>query len=533
MTAEPRDLPTADALHDQDAERAVLGAMLIDPAAWRQGLDMLEVADFTDPRHRQLFSWLPGLAESMEPGERLDLVTLKCALAAHGDLLAVGGQSYLIQLADSVPGPGNLREYAQIVRKKALRRAAIDEAEGLGRALASPDADPGRLVRGALGRLQLLGERMAGVGRPPLAAVRLSDVEPDELAWLWPCRIPRGRLTVLAGDPGVGKSFLSLDIAARVTRGDGWPDGSPGDGTPGTVVLLQAEDGLADTVRPRLDALGADPSRVVAIRGVVTAPDGLPRQVDLSRDVAALRQTLDGEPDVRLVVIDPLSAYLGDTDSHKDAAVRGVLAPLAALAEAHGAAVLALMHLNKRAGASALHRAMGSVGFTAAARAGWVVVPDRQDADRRVLAVLKMNLAPKVKGLAFRLVDGVVRWEDGPVEADADALLAPVEGSTAPALDEAKSWLRAQLADGPVLVKDLQAKAEADGVAWGTVRRAKVALHVEARKMGFGRGSWRWAMPDERRATKGEGAQAQGVSANAEDAHLCGTPKGEAANVLI
>ena len=158
--------------------------------------------------------------------------------------------------------------------------------------------------------------------------VRLSEVTPVPVRYLWQDRIAVGKLNLLVGDPGLGKSFISYDVAARVSTGAAWPDA--GHAPRGSVVLLSAEDALADTVRPRLDALSADVTRIHALTAVRVA-DGPERQFSLAQDVAQLEAVL-ATTGATLVIIDPLSAYLGGkADSYKDPDVRGLLAPLAAL----------------------------------------------------------------------------------------------------------------------------------------------------------------------------------------------------------
>jgi hypothetical protein len=180
-----------------------------------------------------------------------------------------------------------------------------------------------------------------------------SDIAPKPLRWLWPSRIPLGKLTLLIGDPGLGKSLLTADIASRVTRGRPFPDGATCES--GSVIFLSAEDDAADTIRPRLDAAGADVSRVHTLEAVrVQLTDGslTEKAFNLETDCAALEVALRKHPDVRLIVIDPISAYLGGVDSHSNAEVRGVLARLATLAAQHGVAVLCITHLRKSAGAA-------------------------------------------------------------------------------------------------------------------------------------------------------------------------------------
>ena len=169
--------------------------------------------------------------------------------------------------------------------------------------------------------------------RPVLTC--LADVSPEDVTWIWRGRVAAGKLNLIAGDPGLGKSFVTLDLIARYTTGRPLPDGSPGIPS-GTAILLSAEDGLADTIRPRLDALGADVQRV---HYVATVIDGRQERSIQLADVEALEEAILTK-DAGLVVIDPLSAYVGDTDSHRDAAVRGLLAPLAQLADRYRVTIL-------------------------------------------------------------------------------------------------------------------------------------------------------------------------------------------------
>jgi putative DNA primase/helicase len=329
---------------------------------------------------------------------------------------------------------------------------------------------------------------------------QLSTIAPEAVTWLWPGRVARGKSTVLAGDPGLGKSFIALDVASRLTTGRAWPDG--GAVEPGDVVLLSAEDGPADTIRPRVDALGGDPERVYLLRAIRDA-DG-ERPVSLDRDLAALEQTVARLRPV-LVVIDPLTAYLGSTDSYRDADVRRLLAPLAHLAETYNVALLLVMHLTKNSQTRALYRPGGSIAFTAAARIQLFVGSDPEDATRRVLAPGKNNLAPPPAALAYRLIEdspgGPPRliWDSEPVAAglDADALLAGAADDAAERQD-ADAVLRDLLADGERPSAELLAAARANGVPERTLYRAKRRLGVKARHAGQPgtRGAWYWYLPD-------------------------------------
>jgi hypothetical protein len=369
--------------------------------------------------------------------------------------------------------------------------------------------------------------RDSGLSSP--VVVKLSEVQPEQVRWLWPGRIALGKLTLIAGEPGLGKSFFTLDVTARVTTGNSWPDDPSGFNQAGAVVLLSAEDDVADTIRPRLDAAGADVNHVVAIQGVeFKAGDGdkpARRTFNLERDLPALERTIAELPGCRLVVIDPVSAYCGKVDSHNNSETRGLLAPLADLAARYKVAVVVVTHLNKNAGSKAMHRFTGSIAFVAAARTAWLVAADKQNAARRLLLPVKNNLAEDRGGLAYGIVEGAVAWERGAVSMSADDAIGDDrqhDGHTE--RDDAADWLRELLADGPLPQKAVKEAAGENGVAWGTVRRAAKRLSVRSRKEGFGKEArWLWKLPAQRCTEDAEDAHPSDVStlsALSEGEHL-------------
>jgi archaellum biogenesis ATPase FlaH len=330
----------------------------------------------------------------------------------------------------------------------------------------------------------------------------LADVEPLPIDWLWFNRIPLGMLTLILGDPGLGKSFLTLFMAAKVSTGGAWLEG----GTPessaskGSVVILTAEDDLAHVVRPRLDALGADVSKIVALEGVKIKDEENREHCEyfnLQRDLPALQQAVRSQRDAKLVIIDPLSAYLGGRiDSHKDAEVRSVLRPLVELAEKCGVAVIGVTHLNKNASGKAVYRAMGSLAFLAAARTCWLVTTDPNDPDskRRLLTPAKHNVLIEPTGLAFEIVDGKVVFESEPVTLTADEALSTVSTIEPEALNKAKTWLVEQLPQGSaVTAADIFRRADEQGIKKGTLRRAKQELGVVSYALSSeGKLHWFW-----------------------------------------
>lgn len=350
----------------------------------------------------------------------------------------------------------------------------------------------------------------------------LADVEPTHIRWLWPGRIALGKITMIAGHPGLGKSFLTCDLAARVSAGLPWPD--VGDPCPrGQVLILNGEDDPSDTIRPRLDAAGADVSKVHFIDGVDTTREGEIDPFELARDTRLLRDHIDATPDVRLLVIDPVSAYIGQVDDHRNSEVRGLLRPLAQLAHETDVAIVLVSHLNKGVG-EAINRVIGSIAWAAAARAAWAVIRDPDDDKRRLLLCLKNNIGLESLGMAYRIASapgdgglaahlgvGRVEWESEPLSVRADDVLGAPRGEgvldPAPARAEAAGFLRELLKNGPVGSEQIKVEAKAAGVKWASVRRAKEAIGIVARKMGFGeKAGWCWVLPDWTPPGRAEGA---------------------------
>ncbi|MGY4646519.1 AAA family ATPase [Mycobacterium sp. URHB0021] len=332
---------------------------------------------------------------------------------------------------------------------------------------------------------------------PKFTLTRLADVQPERVSWLWPGWLPMGKLVTLDGDPGLGKSTLSDEFSAVVTSGGRWPDGTTCDHQ-GAVLLMSAEDGLADTVRPRLDAAGADVNQVFAIEGVPVDDEGTLRPPTLG-DVQLLERAIT-EYSARLLVVDVIMAYLPTgTDAHKDQDIRRVLNRLSSLADRTGCTVLLLRHLNKAKGADPLYRGGGSIGIVGAARGGLLVASDPDDPERRVLASVKSNLGTTPNSLAYRLVGagdhGVARvqWE-GHTDHTALSLLAEPHDDRG-ATTEAEQWLHDYLTEqGAASSKAAKADAAKAGIRERTLQRAVKSLGVVIESRGFPRLTW-WQLP--------------------------------------
>ncbi len=318
----------------------------------------------------------------------------------------------------------------------------------------------------------------------------LSTVQPERIQWLWPGRIALGKLNVLQGDPGAGKSWTALYILSRITTGRAFCDGPSF--RKGQALYVTAEDGIADTVRPRMDMLGGGTKDTFILDNVQNGEDPV-EAFSLDKHAQELDTWLTKHSKVRVMVLDPLASFVGRIDTRHNAEVRNVLGPLATLAEKHQIAVIGINHLTKSQ-TRAIYRGLDSIAFTAIARSVWQVSLDPDDEDRRLFLPVKMNLA-KANGLAFRITDQGLEWEDEPISLSADDAQAPQDGNESlTRRDEAKAWLKDLLKHGPFPSEDVPRKAQKDGICFKTLRFAKKELGVVSRKNGL-TGIWCWTWP--------------------------------------
>jgi putative DNA primase/helicase len=324
--------------------------------------------------------------------------------------------------------------------------------------------------------------------------VRLSDVAPERIEWLWRQRLAVGKLHLLIGDPGLGKSLVTCDLAARITRGTRWPDGEPA--PEGDVLILAAEDNPADTIRPRIEKFGGDVSRVQILQGIWR--DNAERLFSLTTDLSDL-ETAIRDTQARFIVLDPLNAYIGSgVDTYRDDVVKRLLAPLTTLASATGACIVGICHLTKNRERGAIHRAQGSVAWVGSARLVLALGKDPGDDQRRLLVGVKSNLAALPAGLAFTITDGpTLNWAAEPVTMDADTLLGALETPAArSAQREAEALLRDLLAGGPVAASDVLKAGRVNGLSETALFLARKSLGIRSvRQGGFGsQGAWVWSM---------------------------------------
>ena len=335
-------------------------------------------------------------------------------------------------------------------------------------------------------------------GEEPVVLEKFEDVVSTPIDWIWPGRLARGKLTLICGDPGKGKSFLSMDIAARLSTGTPFPDGHAS--RIGTTLLITDEDDSGDTIKPRYLAMGGDPTKLRRIKTMLLKDkEGNLQEVGFCLQlVKMLTSAIRQCPDLQLIVIDPLMSYFGNAKSSDPAQVNALLGPLNEFAAQHKVAVMALVHLNKDSkNSNALYRSMGSISVVGKARLAFIVAPDKTDPTKRVLAQTKANASAECPSLMYELEGTTVNegkgetatarvvWL-GQTDVTADQLLAPaVEGTK---VEDAETFLREYLTVNRKSDDVTKAGME-KGFKFDTLKRAKDKIGAKAKKVGLN-GPW-------------------------------------------
>jgi len=322
-----------------------------------------------------------------------------------------------------------------------------------------------------------------------LKLLTMSDIPAEEVRWLWYPYLPRGKITIIQGDPGEGMTTFVLALASLLTRGLPAP-GNTESQPPMNIIYQTAEDGLADTVKPRLTALGADCSRVLVI-------DESERELTLSdrRLAQAIQETGAG-----LLVLDPIQAYLGDgVDMHRANEVRPIFKRLGQLAEQTGCAIVLVGHMNKMQGAKSAYRGLGSIDFRAAARSVLLVGRSKDDAETRVVVHDKSSLAPEGASILFSLhADTGFSWS-GFCDTTASELLSG-SSPAATKTEQAERLLLELLEKGEVSSEELVRRSSALGISERTLKIAKQNQGVVSVRRG---GRWYAKLPDTSQEGKG------------------------------
>jgi hypothetical protein len=459
--------------------RQILGWLIMAPRLIE--LENLSANDFPVGRYRQTFELVNTIWETDRP-EQILLAILSERLG--GD----GAAAFTASLLDGLQMPTD-ENFAAIVRE--MKRCRISEkivmvAERLGREHLKTGAfdDKGFAeLKKQLEAIEALNSDHAG---PPLT-VLLSGVDPQPVEWLWPNFIPLARATMISGDPNVGKTWLALDIAARLSKGLFWPDGSTGP-EPANVLYLTVEDNPRDTIRPRIDSLGGDPSKIAIIN------PGYSDFVNFAGHdgIKKLENEIIKISNVRLVVLDPVLDFSGEINPNAAEQVRAFLTPLIQIAEKMNFALVLIAHLNKAQSQSAIYRTGGSTSaWLGKCRAAFMIFRDREEKKKRYVSAIKSNLAPDdPPHLSFIPNNGRLVFERVVEDVDVDEHLNPQFRGHDGEKEEssfAVTWLKDTLKNGPVDAKEIKQAAKEAGISETTLRRTAHKLNLKMKLEGFGK----------------------------------------------
>lgn len=326
---------------------------------------------------------------------------------------------------------------------------------------------------------------------PNLKLINMEQVEIEKIGWLLYPFIPFGKVTIVQGDPGEGKTTMVLQIIAKLTKGEAvLPSGSDEpaleektmDLEPVNVIYQTAEDGLGDTIKPRLLSAGADCSRVM----VIDDNDQALTMMDARLEEAIIQTK------ARLVVLDPIQGFLGtDVDMHRANEIRPLMKRVAVLAEKYHCAIILIGHMNKNSNGKSSYRGLGSIDFQAAARSVLLVGRIKNEPEIRVVCHVKSSLAPEGKSIAFRLdKDTGFEWI-GEYDISADDLLSG--DNRGQKIHAAKEFLKEVLASGSVAQTKVTEEAESRGIKKKTLWNAKKELEIDSVKIG---NQWFWMLPE-------------------------------------
>jgi len=484
----PTDEQPPDGSYDLGAEACLLACSILNAELIPRISQHVGDDPFALTEHKLIWRAVRDVFEEHGDLGNNNLYTLKRYMDRNGTLDELPDRDdYLMQVVGSVPDASTWEIYAADVLDAWRHRqliAALAEARMEADRPGVPIAERVEAVRRIFGNGRLDGSNRS-------LATKASTVQVKPITWLVDNMFPLGSMSLLVGEPGLGKTFVSLSLAAAVTRGRPWPTSAHAAVPSGSVVMLSDEDETAEAILPRFLANDGDPDRL-------SVRDALDETWNLAGDdLMRLDYLIRSIGDVKLLIVDPITSFLGSTEANSNAQVRSALIPLQRMAKRHGVALIAVSHFNKKLDLGAINRVLGSVGFVAAARSSWALVKDREHGGKIFMPV-KCNYSIEPTGLSFDIEapEGRVRFEDDPMDRDVDEVLGGTGGRTARTTDEILAWVRDELlADGKAVpAREVPKLAEAKGFVWRTVKAA-TSGHPDITKWKSGvDGQWYWSL---------------------------------------
>lgn len=323
-----------------------------------------------------------------------------------------------------------------------------------------------------------------------LKLIHMEDVVSKEVEWLWYPYIPYGKITIIEGDPGEGKTTLVLKLAAALSRGLPLPCDDDKEYEPIHIIYQTAEDGIEDTIKPRLEKAGADCSMIRVI-------DETDKELSMTDD--RLEQAII-ETGARLIILDPIQAYIGATvDMHRANEIRPVLKHLGIIAEKHNCAIILIGHMNKASGSKSTYRGLGSIDIQATARSVLLVARLRDKPNIRIMAHDKSSLAPAGDAIGFEMTEDNGMVCIGPYDITIDELLSGNEGRGKKKLDIAENFIKEYFDSNKVIPSnEIMMEAAKRSIKRNTLLSAKKKLGITSDKEKAEDGTiyWTWVMPE-------------------------------------
>jgi putative DNA primase/helicase len=368
-------------------------------------------------------------------------------------------------------------------------------------------------------RLVATQQIVLGLGDDIFTLLTASKIVPRKVEWLWPNRVPLGKLTFFVGNPDNGKSLVATYVAATITTGRHWFD-AKNSLSPGEALIFSAEDDPSDTTVPRLRAANANLTKIHFAKMCVGKSNETPmeREMRLDVDIEAIGKTLQENPNIRLVIIDPISNHLGQIEMNKEQDVRRALTPLQRLAAENRVAILGIMHLNKKQELQVIHRVGGAMAFVGVARAVWLFRANDEKRDEFHMLCVKKNIGKRSEGLVYRIgtetvdIEGepdpqpFIDWIRETNQSADDAIASRPSGRPRDKRVEGLEWVKQFLSEGPKPANEVEARCEAEGFSYRTLQRVKGEASVQSVKKDD---VWYWQLTDSRvhPGTEAEGRQ--------------------------